>query len=160
MVRTWKLRIILQRMNITYWIYFKEWAKKTTRKRYVHENNRISYRSTSQKNHLLKWNEIRVTWFFLLKENKIAKKVLSFKDQINIFPYLRYHTWKAHILLHVPPNVTLQCQRWIVQRRLSNFQKKISCKNNPLKVKIQRTRVSVKWHCSQTCFMYLLTCYL
>ena len=97
---------------------------------------------------------------FILKENKIAKKVLSFKDQINIFPYLRYHTWKAHILLHVPPNVTLQCQRWIVQRRLSNFQKKISCKNNPLKVKIQRTRVSVKWHCSQTCFMYLLTCYL
>ena len=31
-------------------------------------------------------------------------------------------------------------KRWIVQGRLSNFQKKISCKNNPLKVKIQRTR--------------------
>ena len=127
---------------------------------YVHENHKISSRSTIKRKSSfeMKWNKSDM--IFLLKENKIAKKVLSFKDQINIFPYLRYHTWKAHILLHVPPNVTLQCQRWIVQRRLSNFQKKISCKNNPLKVKIQRTRVSVKWHCSQTCFMYLLTCYL
>ena len=55
---------------------------------------------------------------FLLKGNKIAKKVLSFKDQINIFPYLRYHTWKAHILLHVPPNVTLQCQKMDCSRKI------------------------------------------
>ena len=118
MVRTWKLRIILQRMNITYWIYFKEWAKKTTRKRYVHEKIEFHIVQPVKRKSSSEMKRNKSDMIFLLKGNKIAKKVLSFKDQINIFPYLRYHTWKAHILLHVPPNVTLQCQKMDCSRKI------------------------------------------
>ena len=98
---------------------------------------------------------------FLLKGNKIARKKFylskirsTFFHTCDIIPGRLIFCCMYHQTSH------FNVKRWIVQGRLSNFQKKISCKNNPLKVKIQRTRESVKWHCSQACFMYLLTCYL
>ena len=74
MVRTWKLRIILQRMNITYWIYFKEWAKKTTRKRYVHEKIEFHIVQPVKRKSSSEMKRNKSDMIFLLKGNKIAKK--------------------------------------------------------------------------------------